>query len=78
MPNSNFKGSNCNQKAYAMNLPRRNFYDAYQMQWKGESWKSKKKKKKLTQGTLQVKGSHTTADFHIIHLSDLKNEMQIA
>lgn len=38
----------------------------------------KNKKKKLTQGTLQVKGSHTTADFHIIHLSDLKNEMQIA
>lgn len=38
----------------------------------------KNKKKNLTQGTLQVKGSHTTADFHIIHLSDLKNEMQIA
>lgn len=29
-----------------------------------------KKKKKLTQGTLQVKGPHTIADFHIMHLSN--------
>lgn len=38
----------------------------------------KRKKEKLTQGTLQVKGPHTIADFHIMHLSNGSNKISIA
>lgn len=39
------------------------------MQGKCEHWKLKKK---LTQGTLQVKGPHTIADFHICQIKEME------